>query len=180
MYTTGISTSSHLLSNLLHLSCQLLRCTGWIFFWMLHLLVKSLMDWSQWQNSYSNLMGPEIWFWTFIISSLNFLSGKVIPKYEVLFKSGWHPPTPAAIELTTCNHIWCSNIPAIWNPTINSYQGTGRVFDKTTLQKCIIDFDFYNPLKCMLELRKRAITNAYTFFRSPKAVPHGIFQILSI
>lgn len=100
---------------------------------------------------------PEIWFWTFIISSLNFSSGKVIPKYEFLFKSGWHPPTPAA------THIWCSNIPTIWNPTINNYQGTGRVFDKATLLKCIIDLDFYNPLKRVLELQKRAITNTYIF-----------------
>lgn len=65
-YTTRISTSSHLLNNLSHLSSQLLRGTDWIWFWM---LVKSLMDWSQWQNSYSNLMGPEIWFLTCINSS---------------------------------------------------------------------------------------------------------------
>lgn len=65
-----LSTSSHLLSNLLHLSRQLLlRGTDWIFSWRFDLLGKSLTDWSQWQNSYSNLMGPEIWFLTCIISS---------------------------------------------------------------------------------------------------------------
>lgn len=177
---TQRATSSHSLSHLLHLSHQLLGGTDWIFFWMLNLFMKSLMDWSQWQNSYSNLMGPEIWFLTCIISSLNFVSGKVVPKYEQLFKSGWHPPTPAAIELTTCNHIQCSNLPAIWNPTINSYHGTGSVFDKATLPKCIIDSEFIILWNACLDCkRKRAITNAYAFM-PPKAVPHGIFQILYI
>lgn len=141
-YTTGISTSSHLLSHLLHLSRQLLRGTDWIFFWMLNLLVKPLMGWSQWQNSYSGLTGPEIWFLTCIISSLNFVSSKVIPKYKLLFKSSWHPPTPAAKELSTCNHIQCSNLPAIRNPTINSYHGSGSIFDKATLLMCIIGSGF--------------------------------------
>lgn len=156
------------------------QSTDWIFFWMLNLLVKSLMDWSQWQNAYSNLMGPEIWFLTCIISSLNFVSGKVIPKYELLFQSSWHPPTPAAVELTMCNHIWCSNLPAIWNPTINSYHGTGSVFDKAVLPKCIINSDFIILWNACLDCeRERAITNAYGFM-SPKAVPHRIFQILYI
>lgn len=146
---------------------------------MLHLLVKSLRDWSQWQNSYSNLMGSDIWFWTFIISSLNFSSGKVIPKYEFLFKSVWHPPTPAAIELTTCNHVSCSNIPAIWNPTINSYQGTGRIFDKATLLKCIINLIFIILWNAHLNC-EREPSQTPTFFRSPKAVTHGIVQILYI
>lgn len=166
-----LCTSSHLLSNLLHLSRQLLlRGTDWIFSWMFDLLGKSLMGWSQWQNSYSNLTGPEIWFLTCIISSLNFLSGKVIPKCEPSFPKRLTPSHPSSERAhTTCNRVWCPNLPAIWNPTTNSYHGTGSIFWQGNVAEVHYRLRFYNPLKCTPGLWKKASHHACIHFHVAKS-----------